>query len=43
MQSEIKTFTYPNGEIQRVHLVRPESWDQVDFLNELLGWTLPDQ
>ena len=33
MQSEIKTFTYPNGEIQRVHLVRPESWDQVDFLN----------
>ena len=33
MQSEIKTFTYPNGEIQRVHLVHPESWEQVDFLN----------
>ena len=33
MQSEIRTFTYPNGEMQRVHLVRPESWEQVDFLN----------
>lgn len=33
MQSEIKTFSYPNGEIQRVHLVRPDSWSDVDFLN----------
>lgn len=33
MQSERKTFSYPNGEMQRVHLVRPESWAEVDFLN----------
>ena len=33
MQSQVRTFSYPNGEIQRVHVVRPESWEQVDFLN----------
>ena len=33
MRSEIRTFSYPNGEIQRVQLVRPESWAEVDFLN----------
>lgn len=32
MTSEIKTFTYPNGEIQRVQLVRWEDWSQLDFL-----------
>lgn len=32
MQSEIKTVSYPNGEIQRVQLVRPESWSQLNFL-----------
>lgn len=33
MQSQIRTFSYPNGEIQRVHIVQPESWQEVDFLN----------
>lgn len=33
MQSQIRTFSYPNGEIQRVHLVQPERWQDVDFLN----------
>ena len=33
MQSRIRTFSYPNGEIQRVHVVQPESWQHVDFLN----------
>lgn len=32
MQSEIKTISYPNGEIQRVQIVRWEHWDQLDFL-----------
>ena len=32
MYSEIKTFSYPNGEIQRVQLVRPENWSQLNFL-----------
>ena len=32
MYSEIKTFSYPNGELQRVQLVRPESWSQLNFL-----------
>ena len=32
MYSEIKTVSYPNGEIQRVQLVRPESWSQLNFL-----------
>ena len=33
MESQIRTFSYPNGEIQRIHLVRPERWADVDFLN----------
>lgn len=33
MESQIKTISYPNGEMQRVHLVRPDSWNDVDFLN----------
>lgn len=32
MDSQIKTFQYPNGEIQRVQLVRPADWLSVDFL-----------
>lgn len=32
MDSQIKIFYYPNGEIQRVQLVRPEKWSDVDFL-----------
>jgi len=33
MQSEIKIFTYPDGEVQRVQLVRLDSWEQLDFWN----------
>lgn len=33
MQSEIKTFTYPNGEIQRVQVVRWDDWSRLDFLH----------
>ena len=32
MKSEIKIFPYENGEIQRVHLVRPESWSEIELL-----------
>ena len=32
MQSEIKTITYSNGEIQRYHAVRWDSWDRLNFL-----------
>ena len=32
MDSQIKVFSYPNGEIQRVQLVRPETWSDLDFL-----------
>ncbi len=32
MQSEIRTFSYPNGEIQRVQIVRWIDWRQLDFL-----------
>ena len=32
MTSEVKTFSYPTGEIQRVHVVRWEDWSQLDFL-----------
>ena len=33
MYSEIKTYTYPNGDIQRVQLVRWDNWSNLDFLN----------
>lgn len=33
MRSEIKTFSYPNGDIQRVQLVHLEDWQQLDFLH----------
>ena len=32
MKSEIKIFPYDNGEIQRVHLVRPECWSEIELL-----------
>ena len=32
MNSEIRIFPRENGEIQRVHLVRPESWSELEFL-----------
>ena len=31
MQSEIRHYTYPDGEIQRVQIVRPGSWDALEF------------
>lgn len=33
MESQIKIFTYPNGEIQKVQTVRPDGWEQLDFLS----------
>ena len=32
MESQIKTYTYPNGDIQRIQVVRPENWDALNFL-----------
>lgn len=32
MLSQVKTFAYPNGEIQRAQAVRLDSWDELDFL-----------
>ena len=32
MESQIKIFPYPNGEIQKVQAVRLDSWEQLDFL-----------
>ena len=32
MESCIKTFSYPDGTIQRAQLVRPDSWADLDFL-----------
>ena len=32
MQSKIKTFIYPNGEIQRVQVAYPENWERIFFL-----------
>lgn len=33
MNSEIKVYSYPGGEIQRVQVVRWEDWAQLDFLH----------
>lgn len=33
MKSEIKTYTYPNGELQRVQLIRSDSWDELQFFS----------
>ena len=32
MQSQVRTFSYPNGEIQKVHTVTLDSWESLDFL-----------
>lgn len=32
MRSVLKTFSYPDGTLQRVQLVRPDSWADLDFL-----------
>ena len=32
MKSEVFTFPRPGGEVQRVQLVRPETWAQLEFL-----------
>ena len=32
MESQIKTFSYPNGDIQRVQAVRLDSWEALEFL-----------
>lgn len=32
MRSETKVYTYPNGEIQRVQLVRLDDWTELEFL-----------
>ena len=32
MRTETKVFTYSNGEIQRVEICHPESWDQLELL-----------
>lgn len=32
MNSDILTFSYPDGEIQRVQVVRPDSWGDLEFL-----------
>ena len=37
MTSQIKTYTYPNGEIQRIQLVRWDSWADLDFME--LPWS----
>lgn len=31
MENQIKVFSYPDGNIQRVQLVRPERWEQLEF------------
>lgn len=33
METQIKTYSYPNGDIQRVQLVRWADWAELDFLN----------
>ena len=33
MKSDVHVFTHPNGEIQRVHVVRPDNWQQLRFLH----------
>lgn len=37
MHSEIKTYSYPNGDIQRVQLVRWNKWSGLDFLHMSYG------
>ncbi len=32
MQNEIRTISYPSGEIQRIQILRWDRWEQIDFL-----------
>ena len=32
MNSQIHMFSYPNGEIQRVQLVRLDDWEELNYL-----------
>lgn len=32
MDSQIKVYSFPDGQIQRVQLVRPDSWEELEFL-----------
>ena len=32
MENQIRTFSYPNGELQRVQVVRWADWGKLDFL-----------
>ncbi len=32
MDTQIKTYTYPNGDIQRVQVIHLENWSSLDFL-----------
>lgn len=32
MQSTVKTYSYPNGEIQRIQAVKLDDWSEIDFL-----------
>ena len=32
MRSELRTFSYPDGTVQRVQLVRPQRWEDLDFM-----------
>lgn len=33
MESIVKTYAYPDGTVQRVQLVRPDSWEALNFLD----------
>lgn len=33
MESIVKTYSYPDGTIQRIQLVRPEGWESLQFRN----------
>ena len=32
MDTQIKTYPYPNGELQRVQVVRLEDWSSLEYL-----------
>ncbi|MDO4941083.1 MAG: phosphodiester glycosidase family protein [Erysipelotrichaceae bacterium] len=32
LESKLKTYTYPNGEIQRIQIVKADSWDSFAFI-----------
>lgn len=33
MKSDVQVLSFPNGEIQRIHVVHPENWQQLEFLH----------